>query len=438
MKKIAALAAATVVVIVGGYAVYNHLPFVKVNKAIAAGNKYTEDADYEAAIDSYSEAIKIDKHSVTAYSNMAGAFLSIDDSESAKQILYDGWQNTENEGLLDNYHTVILNEAVNSMNTKSADMETVLSIESVLKDDNTNKDAVELLDAAYSRIFEDAYSYNTDALFRSEASTYSSEAGSDTFTFAGYETFEKELLAIYAQNPTDELKEVILNYATPGISSFTMNYSDVEAYLALIGEVEAQVGTDENLESFKACLTNAQEVQGIFADIFTQLDVGNVDELRNFVVSDEYLALRDIFLHGEETPQENTTYVPISREAMVLNKSEGKWSYRFLDFEENPETAGVITLWANFFEDDGVQRNAISYEPGAIDGQLYPHTKYDVTYLKSYITSGKSTKTIKMNYRLETTITSEDGSTINSIIGDWGGENEWEMDIDTIESRIRA
>ena len=90
MKKIAALAAATVVVIVGGYAVYNHLPFVKVNKAIAAGNKYTKDADYEAAIDSYSEAIKIDKHSVTAYSNMAGAFLSIDDSESAKQILYDG------------------------------------------------------------------------------------------------------------------------------------------------------------------------------------------------------------------------------------------------------------------------------------------------------------------------------------------------------------
>ena len=123
---------------------------------------------------------------------------------------------------------------------------------------------------------------------------------------------------------------------------------------------------------------------------------------------------------------------------MILNRKDGKWSYRFLDFEENPETAGVITLWANFFEDDGVQRNSISYEPGAIGGQLYPHTKYDVTYLKSYITSGKSTKTIKMNYRLETTITSEDGSTINSIIGDWGGENEWEMDIDTIESRIRA
>ena len=438
MRKIAVIAAATVLAVVGGYTVYNHLPFVKVNKAIAAGNRYTKDADYEAAIDSYSEAIKIDKHSVTAYSNMAGAFLSIDDSESAKKILYDGWQNTENTGLLDNYHTVILNEAVDSMNTKNADMETVLSIESVLKDDNTNKDAVELLDAAYSRVFEDAYSYNADALFRSDASTYSSEGGSDTFSFEEYLNFEKELLAIYETNPTDELKKVILEYATPGVSSFTMNYSDVEAYQELISQVEAVAGTDENLDSFKECLSNAQEVQAVFADIFTQLDVGNVDELRSFVVSDEYLALRDIFLNDEYTPQENTTYVPISREAMILNRKDGKWSYRFLDFEENPETAGVITLWANFFEDDGVQRNSISYEPGAIGGQLYPHTKYDVTYLKSYITSGKSTKTIKMNYRLETTITSEDGSTINSIIGDWGGENEWEMDIDTIESRIRA
>ena len=438
MKKIAALCAAAVGLVVGGCVVYNHLPFVKVNKAIAAGDKYTEDADYAAAIDSYSEAIKIDKHSVTAYSNMAGAFLSIDDSESAKKILYDGWRNTENTGLLENYHTVILNEAVDSMNTRNADMDTVLSIESVLKDDNTNKDAVELLDAAYSRVFDDSYSYNADALFRSDASTYSAEGGSDTFTFAGYEAFEKELLAVYAANPTDELKNVILEYATPGVSSFTMNYSDVESYVSLIGEIEAQVGTDENLESFKECLTNAQEVQGIFADIFTQLDVGNVDELRSFVVSDEYLALRDIFLHNEYTPQENTTYVPVSREAIILNNNEGKWSYRFLDFEENPETAGVITLWANFFEDDGVQRDAISYEPGAINGQLYPHTKYDVTYLKSYITKGGSTRVAKMNYRLETTITNENGDTINSIIGDWGGENEWEMDIDTIESRIRA
>ena len=43
-----------------------------------------------------------------------------------------------------------------------------------------------------------------------------------------------------------------------------------------------------------------------------------------------------------------------------------------------------------------------------------------------------------MNYRLDTTITHEDGSIDETIVGDWGGSNEWVMDIDTIESRIRA
>ena len=438
VRKIGIIAAAIVVIGGAGFGIYSHLPSVKVNKAIAAGDKYTQDADYEAAIDSYETAISIDKHSVTAYSNMAGAYLSIDDSESAKKILYDGWQNTENEGLLDNYHAVILNEAVDAMNSQKADMNTVLSIVSVLSDDNTNKDAVELLDSAYSRVFTDAYSYDEDALFRSDCATYSSENGSATFSFGQYESFVKELLGIYEANPTEELKQVVLKYATPGDISFTLNCSDIEAYKELLASIETQIGSDDNLSSMKACLENSIDVSGIFADIFTQLDVGNVDELRDFVVSDQYINLRNIFLNKEKTPQENTTYVPISREAIILNNNEGKWSYRFLNFEENPTTAGVITLWANFFEDDGIQRNAISYEPASVEDNYYPHTKYSVTYLYSYITSGNSTKVAKMNYRLSTLITTQDGEENETIVGDWGGPNEWTMDIETIESRIKA
>ena len=135
---------------------------------------------------------------------------------------------------------------------------------------------------------------------------------------------------------------------------------------------------------------------------------------------------------------ENTTYIPICREAIILNNNEGKWSYRFLDFEENPTTAGVITMWANYFEDDGIQRNSISYEPASIEDNYYPHTKYSVTYLYSYITSGRSTKVAKLNYRLSTSVFLQDGEAEETIVGDWGGPDEWTMDIDTIESRIRA
>ena len=432
------LGVATALAVVAGYTVYNHLPVVQVNKAIAAGDKYKQESDFESAIDSYNEAIQIDSHSVTAYSNMAGAYLSIDDAESAKKVLYAGWEETENSGLLDNYHTVILNEAVDAMNSQKANMNTALAILSVLKDNNTNADAIELLDAAYSRVFKDAYGYDTNAFFRSDSSVYSSENGSATYTYAEYANFLSDLTEVYEAAPSEELRKVVLEYAVPGLDSFTMNYEDAVAYKEVLAKVESTVGTTEELDSFKRCITDAEKVQGVFADIFTQLDVGNVDELRNFIVSADYIALRDVFLNKMETPQENTTYIPVSREAIILNNNEGSWSYRFLDFDENPSTKGVITIWANYFEDGGIQRLAISYEPASIDDSYYPHTKYSVTYLNSYVTQGRSTKVAKMNYRLETSITMQDGSEEETIISDWGGPDEATMDIDTIESRIRA
>ena len=427
IRKAGIITVSSAVVIAAGLAIYSHLPFVKVNNAIAAGNKYTESANYEAAIESYEKAIAIDPKSVAAYSNLAGAYLSLDDKEDAKNTLYDGYQNTGNELLLRDYHTVIMNEAVSEMNAAKTSFDTVEKLIQVLEDNGDNQDAIELLDAAYERCFKDSYSADHDALFRENESNYSK-----------YSELLGRMVKAYEGSASEELKAVILKYAVPSSDSFTIDLEDAYAYISLLNEVTAAVGTTDEIESVKNCISDAQNVQGIFADIFVQLDVGNVDELRDFVVSDEYLALRDVFLNNLETPQENTTYVAISREAVILNRHEDGFTYRFLNFDENPDTKGVITLWANFFEDDGVQRNSISYEPAAIDGNYYPHTKYSVTYLLSYITSCKSTKVAKMNYRLDTTITFEDETTEETIVGDWGGPNEWIMDIDTIESRIRA
>ncbi|MCR5670526.1 MAG: tetratricopeptide repeat protein [Butyrivibrio sp.] len=414
VKRTVIVAASVVVAIGAGYTIYSCLPFVKAGKAIAAGDKYKENQEYESAIDSYSQAIEIDSKSVTAYSNMAGAYLSIDDSESAKQVLYDGWQKTDNEALLENYHRVIMNDAVDAMNRQEADLSHISDLVTVLTEDPGNEDAIEILDAAYDRVFGESFSYSD------------------------YEKLVGDLVSAYEASPCESLKSVVIKYATPGMSSFTVTMDEASSYETLIERVESAVGADGSLSSMKDCLTDSKRVQDIFADIFVQLDVGNVDELREFVVSDDYLKLRDTFLNDLDTPQENTTYVPISREKMILNCSEGKWSYRFADFEENHDTKGVITLWANFFEDDGVQRNAISYEPASIEGNMYPHTKYTVTYLLSYTTSGRSTKVAKMNYRLETEITDENGEVDRTIVGDWGGSDEWTMDLDTIESRIKA
>lgn len=421
-----------------GYGIYTHLPGIKLDKAIASGDRLAQEADYEAAIEAYAEALAIDNSSVKAYSNMAGAYLSIDDTENAKSTLMLGFENTQDQSLLDSYHVIVLNQAVEQMNSQTADMDTVNQIISVLHDNSSNSDAVKLLKDAYERVFESNYGYNRDAFFRSDSDTYSSEGGSKTFSYEQYESLVKDLMSVYAASPTMALKECILLYAVPKLSSFTMNLDDAASYLALLENIEATVGTGDEIASMKECLADQQKVSGIFSGIFEQLDVGNVDELRDFVVSSDYIALRDTFLKGQYTPQENTTYVPISREAIILNGKDGKWSYRFLDFSENPGTDGVITLWANFFEDNGVQRNVISYEPKTVGEGYYPHTKYTVTYLKSYTTSGNSTKVAKMNYRLDTAIETSADNIDETIIGDWGGPDEWIMDIDTIESRIKA
>ena len=361
---------------------------------------------------------------------MAGAYLSIDDYESAKKVLYDGWQTTENKDLLNNYLTVIMNDAVTEINKGEGNIDTVLSVIPVLEADNTNSEAISLLDAAYTRCFRNEQS-DADLFFRGES------LGS-VCNYSKYEEVINRLVAVYEATPSDELAELIKKFAAPSTDSFTIGLEDAARYKDLLEKVASAVGGSESIDSMRNCFANAVDVQGLFTGIFEQLDIGNVDDLRDFIVSDEYVAYRDIFLNNQETYQENTTYISISREAMILNLKDGKWSYRFLNFEENPDTTGVITVWANYFEDDGVQRNSISYEPGAINGNVYPHTKYSVTYLKSYITSGKSTKVAQMNYRLSTVITDAEGNMTETVVGDWGGANEWTMDIETIESRIRA
>jgi len=423
-------------VAVGGV-IYSNLSFVRVNRAILEGKRSCMVSDYKAAIDAYSKALELDSGSVTAYSDMANAYLDADDLESAKKVLYEGWEHTDNTALLSNYRAVILNEAVAVMNDKRTSVNTVSSILDVLEQDSSNKDAIELLYQSYPRLCNIA-AKDEGSIFRTKLSL-DDKSTENACSFAEYEKTVMRMIAVYEASPDKRLKEAIVEYLIPWENSFELDMSDVDLYIKLIEKAQSVVGdTNEEVESMKACLVNSKDVLGIFSDIFVQLDVGNVDELRDFIVSEEYIKLRDIFLNKEETPQENTVYVPISREGIILNRNDGVWSYRFLDFEENPTTAGVITIWANFFEDDGVQRNAVSYEPAAINKDLYPHTKYSVTYLRSYITSGGSTKVAKMNYRLETTIEYKDGTVEERIVGDWGGDNEWEMDIDTIESRIKA
>ena len=70
-----------------------------------------------------------------------------------------------------------------------------------------------------------------------------------------------------------------------------------------------------------------------------------------------------------------------------------------------------------------MQRICISYEPKATQEDYYPHTTLEFIYLYSNVTiNGELVP--KMNYRFETRVATEEGTT-TQLIGDWGGDNEW-------------
>ena len=110
----------------------------------------------------------------------------------------------------------------------------------------------------------------------------------------------------------------------------------------------------------------------------------------------------------------------------MLSREDGKRTFSFADFDECPQTSGVIKIWGAKQEDAGVQRLCISYEPASSNGEYYPHKTYEFVYLYSNVMiDGEYVP--QMNYRFETRIATPEGTT-STLIGDWGGEHEWNIE----------
>ena len=136
--------------------------------------------------------------------------------------------------------------------------------------------------------------------------------------------------------------------------------------------------------------------------------------------------MREDFIEETMEYWEGQTYIPVSREKVILTCEEGIYHFRFADFEECPETAGVINIWGTKQQDAGVPRVCISYEPASQNGTYFPHTIYEFVYLYSNVKIGGNFVP-QMNYRFETRVETEEGTT-SQLIGDWGGEHQWEME----------
>ena len=417
-EKIAIVVSAVVIVAAAVSAVIFTRPSVKLSRALSRGDKYLEQADYEKAQSAYERALQIDIASVRAYRRMADNYLAQGKVAETEQILYAGWEQTQDEGLLHYYCVELHNEAVKEVNLGNCTLATLDKFIQVLELEADNEETIGALSACYERLFNVTEAEDTCKLF------FDADISQDTCGYKEYEQLLRRLLAVYEENPSDKLKNILSRYALIDMPYLWISIPHVDAYTALLAVVGDTI-QDSGIAETLACLDRAKEVEEYFSAAFTEFERDNYAYARVLVTEESYQQIRDSFIEEKSGYWEGSIYIPINRELLVLHREEDKVRFYFPDDEDYENRQGIITVWGTHQEDDGVQRSAISYEPVEENG-MDSHIEYTVQYLYSNVKiNGQYVP--QMNYRFDTKITTEDGITTKAI-GDWGGEHEWEID----------
>lgn len=401
--------------IVGGTVLaWNLVPGIKVSRHLDEANAFMETAAYDDAIASCEEALKIDSMSIKAYRAMAGVYLTKEDRRAAEQVLYRGWETTKDEGLLQEYCIQLLNDAVADINAQNCTLNTLEKCVTAVENNPTGEDGFKLLEACYNRLF-----------MTEETELFCNINEDGICGFDQYLELMNRMILVYEENPTEELKAEIIKYAVPQNAALWMEVSHIQDYLSLLERV-AKFDENGQTDKLRECLGKAGWIQNIFKEAFDIFEAGEFEPIKEFMQSEEYITIRDQFIDGTMEYWDGKTYIPVSREKMKLIWKDEQWKFSFADFDECPETTGVIKVWGTKQEDAGVQRLCISYEPASEDGSYYPHITYEFVYLYSNVKIGGE-YVPQMNYRFETRIATPQGTSAE-LIGDWGGEHEWTME----------
>lgn len=390
----------------------------KVSFRLFRAERYMAKEDYESARSAYEKALEADDASVRAYRGLANLFDKQEMLSEEEQILYTGWEKTQDEDLLRYYCVAVLNQAVDEINTKNCTLATVDKCVRALEQGAEDEKSLELLSACHERLFKMTEEEDTCTMF------FDADTAQDTCSYTEYEQLLGRMLAVYQARPSEELKNLLSQYAVIDMPYARISLPHMEAYSALLTKINGAIN-DPVLTETLACLARAKEVSDYFSTAFEEFDAGNYAYARELVSSEAYQKIRDDFINEDSGYWEGSVYIPVSREQMVLHREGGKVRFSFLDNEDYENRQGIITVWGTHQEDDGVQRSEVSYEPPD-DAGSDSHTEYTVQYLYSNVKiNGEYVP--QMNYRFDTKVTTSEGITTNAI-GDWGGEHEWEID----------
>ena len=415
MQKIGIVVGA-IAVVTGGIYGYNQIPGVKVNKCISQAKEYEEVQDYESAIASYEEALEIESTTVKTYQYMANLYIDMDDLEAAEKILQKGVEETQDSQIQESYHTVMFNESVYEVNEASCSFITVERCLDILAVDNQKTSAYDLLHTCYDRLVGTVDEEGVNIVLSSD------EEG---FGFESYKTVVEKMISLYEKDQKEEMKELLLKYAAIQAEEVVIPMEHFDAYMELVSKVDA-VATNDSLEDLKKCLDKSVEIHDLFAPLLAEFEAENYKVARDFIVSDEYIAIRDAFIEGTMEYWQGKTYIPVSNIGVNLHFADNTWKFSFVDEEEKPAEYGYIKVWGFKWLDNGHQRTAITYVPVSETKEYYPMTEYAMMYWWSTPINMELTENTyaRMNFRFEENIYTEEGKTTKAI-NDWGGKYQY-------------
>ena len=412
-KIIMAVSGAVILVCVAVIILFCLSP-VKFQMNLSKGARCAAKADYASAESAYGKAIELNDTSVKAYRGMADVLTAQDKIPEAENTVYTGWQKTQDELLLHYYCTLVLNEAVAQINARNCSLDTVDKCVQVLELDASNEDALSLMHTCYERLFKVTGDEDICTLF------FDANAQQDTCGYQEYDQLLRRIFAVYQANPSEELKRILTQYALIDMPQVRISMPHVTQYVSVLTDINS-VLSDTRITETLACLARAQEIEDYFAKAFEEFGQGNYDYARELIAEDTYQQIRDQFIAENSGYWKGSIYIPVNQEQLVLNREEDKVTFSFLGAEDYEHSKGIITIWGSKQEDDGIQRSVVSYEPAGETG-----VEYTIQYLYSNVKINGS-YVPQMNYRFDTKITTEEGTTTNAV-GDWGGEHEFEID----------
>lgn len=138
--------------------------------------------------------------------------------------------------MLDYYCIVVYNEAVAEINNRNCTLATVDKCLQVLEHDPDHEDTLKLMGTCYERLFKVTEDNETCEMF------YDEDVAQDTCSYTEYEQLLRRLIALYQANPSEQLKNVLVQYALIDMPYVKISVPHMTQYAALLTEINALAG----------------------------------------------------------------------------------------------------------------------------------------------------------------------------------------------------